>query len=79
MLRRAFALGPKGVPHTYVVRSPTARLLILAMPAGLDRFFRDVGEPAAAVALPEPAAPDVARVAEVAARHGIELVGPPAR
>lgn len=74
----AFALAPKGIPHTYVVRSPVARLLVIGAPAGVDRFFRDVGERASARIVPQPTAPDVARVAEVAARYGIELVGPPA-
>ena len=74
----AFALAPKGIPHTYAVRSPSARLLVLGAPAGLDRFFRGVAQPAAAAVVPEPAAPDVDEVARVAAAHGIELVGPPA-
>lgn len=73
----AFALTPRGVPHTYMVRSPSARLLVMGAPAGLDRFFREVGVHAVARVVPEPAAPDVAQVAQVAARHGIELVGPP--
>lgn len=73
-----FALAPKGIPHTYVVRSPTARLLVLGAPAGVDRFFREVAQPAAARVVPDPAAPDIDEVNRVAARHGIELVGPPA-
>ena len=71
-----FAFAPRGVPHTYRVRSATARLLVVGSPGGLDRFFAAVGEPAQARALPTPAAPDVETVASVAAAHGIDLLQP---
>ena len=74
--RGTFALAPRGVPHTYRVRSATARLLVLGSPGGLDRFFAAVGEPAQARTLPEPAAPDVGTVVSVAAAHGIDVLSP---
>ena len=73
-----FVFGPRGVPHTYAVRSEQARLLVLSSPGGVERFFRAVGEPAGAVALPQPQAPDPAHVVRVAAAHGIEILPPPA-
>jgi quercetin dioxygenase-like cupin family protein len=72
-----FALAPRGVPHTYAVRTDEARLLVIGAPAGLDEFFVEVGEQAGDRALPSPAEPDVARVAAIGARHGIEILGPP--
>ena len=71
-----FAFAPRGVPHTYRVRSATARMLVLGSPGGLDRFFTAVGEPAPARALPTPAAPDVDAVVSVAAAHGIDVLPP---
>lgn len=73
-----FAFGPRGVPHTYAVTSETAHLLVISSPAGAERFFRAVGQVAASLDLPEPAAPDVATVVATAARHGITILPPPA-
>lgn len=72
-----FALAPRGVPHTYAVRSDEARLLVLGAPAGIDEFFVEVGEPAGDRHLPAPTEPDVGHVAAVGARHGIDVLGPP--
>ncbi|CAB4541266.1 MAG: cupin domain-containing protein [Actinobacteria bacterium] len=72
-----FAFAPRGIPHTYAVVGDSAHLYVITSP-GLERFFRELGEPAGALSLPEPSAPDVARVVEVAGRHGIEILPPPA-
>lgn len=74
--RGTFAFAPRGVPHTYRVRSATARLLVVGSPGGLDRFFAAVGEPAGERTLPAPAAPDVERVVAVAAAHAIDVLLP---
>jgi quercetin dioxygenase-like cupin family protein len=72
------AFAARDVPHTYRVESETARWLVIATPAGFDDFVREVGEPAAEETLP-PAGRrhDPARLAELAGRHAIELLGPP--
>lgn len=69
---------PRDVPHGFRVSDagPGRTLLILA-PAGFDRFVVELGEPAHQLALPEPTPPDPARVAEVAAAHGIHILPPP--
>ncbi|MCD2193634.1 cupin domain-containing protein [Actinomycetospora endophytica] len=41
----ALAWAPRGVAHGYTVSSPTARFLCQTTPAGLEGFFRQVGEP----------------------------------
>lgn len=74
--RGQFVFGPRGVAHTYEVLSPEARLLVLATPGGVERFFRAVGQPAPAPALPPAQAPDVAEVVAVAGSHGITLLAP---
>jgi quercetin dioxygenase-like cupin family protein len=74
--RAAFA--PRDVPHTYRVTSETARWLALANSAGFERFVRAVAEPAPAARIP-PAGRrhDPAVLAQIAAAHEIDLLGPP--
>ena len=70
--------APRGVPHVYRVESETARWLAISTPAGFDEFVREAGEPAGEDALPPAGrAHDPERLAEIAARLGIELLGPP--
>jgi quercetin dioxygenase-like cupin family protein len=60
-----FIFLPRGVPHAYRVDGDgTARVLLMASPAGLDRFFKEAsqGDP---------------RDPRIATAHGIEAVGPP--
>ncbi len=72
-----FVFGPRGVAHGYQVLSSQARLLVVATPGGLERFFRAVGQPAPSRTLPEPQAPDVDQLVPVAAAHGIAVLPPP--
>lgn len=68
---------PRGLPHTFQVRSQTARVLTITTPAGFDRFVAALGSPADSPVLPEPGPIDVGRVAEVCAEHNIQVLGPP--
>lgn len=71
------AFAPRGVPHAFLVTSPTARLLTLLTPASAEAFYRGASEPASADA--DPSGPvDFARVREAAERSGgMKLLGPP--
>jgi mannose-6-phosphate isomerase-like protein (cupin superfamily) len=73
------AVLPRRLRHAYVVTSATARFLVLHSPGGFEQFAAEVGEPAQARTLPpEPARPpDLAALAQVAARHGITILAPP--
>ena len=75
----SFVYGPRGIPHTFTVTSPEARFLLVTEPAGFERFMRALSEPAPSLSIPPPATepPDFARLAAVAAEHGIEILGPP--
>jgi quercetin dioxygenase-like cupin family protein len=66
--------GPRDVPHGYQILSPHGRHLSLMMPGGFECFFEEV----AAIARPDadPRA-EMSRLAEVASRYGVELLGPP--
>jgi quercetin dioxygenase-like cupin family protein len=75
----SFVFGPRNVPHTFEVASERARFLLVVEPAGFEGFVRAVGEPAGALTIPPPPAdpPDMARLAALAAEHGVEFLGPP--
>lgn len=74
-----FVFGPKGIPHTFLVSSERARFLLVAEPAGFERFMRTVGRPAERLEIPPPATepPDVDALARLAAGYGLEILGPP--
>ena len=70
--------APQGVPHTYRVDSPEARLLVFCSPARFDGFVRAVSQPADAEELPPRGRLlDPEQFAATAAEYGIELLGPP--
>jgi mannose-6-phosphate isomerase-like protein (cupin superfamily) len=70
--------APRGVPHAYRVESERARWLVVGTPAGFADFVRAVSDEPCAEGLPPlDREHDVARLGEAAARHGIELLGPP--
>lgn len=73
------AVLPRRLRHAYVVTSATARFLTLHTPGGFERFAAEVGQPAPALTLPlEPTGPpDLAALAQTAARHGITILAPP--
>ncbi len=75
----SFVYGPRNVPHTFMVSSDRARFLLVTEPAGFDGFIRAVGEPAQELVIPAPASepPDVARLSAIAAKYGVEILGPP--
>jgi quercetin dioxygenase-like cupin family protein len=64
------AVLPAGRPHAFVVTSDSARYLTLHHGPAFADFVADVGERG-------DAAPDPALLSEIAARHGIDIVGPP--
>lgn len=76
----SFAFAPRGVPHAFRLDSTDAKLLLLITPgaAGHEGMFRAMGQPAERREVPTgQAAPDFARMAETAERHGTRIVGPP--
>ena len=73
-----FVLLPVNHPHTFLV-GPDAPLhaLQITNPAGFEEFVAEVGEPAQELRLPDPGPIDPAALGHAAARHGIEIIGPP--
>jgi quercetin dioxygenase-like cupin family protein len=75
-------LTPKGVPHTYRVESvPEGRCQTITVRGDFERFVRAVSRPAERPELPAlagpPSADAIQALKAAAAKHGIELVGPP--
>jgi quercetin dioxygenase-like cupin family protein len=70
---------PRGIPHTFRVQSPSARMLGVMTPGGFEALFRNLSIPAGARALPEPRTVplDLPRVMAEQRRLGTEVVGPP--
>jgi quercetin dioxygenase-like cupin family protein len=66
--------GPRGVPHGYQIDSERGRHLSLTMPGGFEAFFEEVAAIATPTADPRS---EMGRLAAVAARYGVELLGPP--
>jgi Cupin domain len=54
---------PRGIPHTFTIESPTARMLLLNAPGGFERMFELA-----------PSAP--AEAIAALARFDVEVVGP---
>ncbi len=76
-----FVLGPRGVPHAFVVTSERAELFVTFGPAGDDGgfvgFVQEVADPVDGNPAPEPRLPDPADFARRMLEYRIELVGPP--
>lgn len=72
----SFAWLPRGVPHTFAnVGDEPARGIGINTPGGIEAMFNEQAEYFAALGEGEP--PDMERLAEMAARHGSRVVGPP--
>jgi quercetin dioxygenase-like cupin family protein len=67
---------PRGVPHAFMVTSPTARMLTLLTPGDIEAFFRIASEPVLPGGPPAPV--DFDRIRAAAEQTGaIEILGPP--
>lgn len=72
----SFVHIPEGSLHTLRNAGPeVGRLLTLVVPAGLDRFFEEMGEPGTDISSP-PGPPDVGRLLATAEKYGIEFPPP---
>ena len=76
----SFAYGPRDLRHTFLVSSPSpARFLLGTEPSGFEDFVRELGQPAEALTL-APASvelPSPERMTTIAAKYGMEILGPP--
>src|SRR5262245_46229158 len=40
-----YCFGPRGIPHSWIIRSERARMLVTVTPGGLDQLFVSLGVP----------------------------------
>ena len=76
----SFAFGPKGVPHTFIGEPPDGgKALVGFQPFLFEGFIREVGEPAPERVVPPPleSPPDMERLIPIAAKNGMDILGPP--
>ena len=75
----SFVLGPRDIPHTFIVSSEMARFLLVTEPGDFAGFVRALAEPAPGPELPPgpPRPPDMELVMKTAAEYGLEILGPP--
>jgi len=74
----SFVFAPRGVPHWFSVGPNGVRMLVFATPKGqFEQFVREMSEPAQSRTLPPPGPPDIEKLQSLAAKLGIELLGPP--
>ena len=69
--------GKRDIPHTFRNSGEKpGRLIIIVTPAGLERFFMEVGIPLDSPQSPpvEPASADIARLLAAAPRYGVEIL-----
>ncbi len=74
----AFVMLPSGLAHTFVVAAgEPLRTLQITTPSGFEEFASEAGMPAEERRLPDPMPIDPAALGHAAARHAIEILGPP--
>ncbi len=77
-----FVYIPRNTPHTFQVKSETARWFGVGIGGALDQWFFEIGTPAQALRLPPPPAapPTDAEIDAIVASlkaYGTETLGPP--
>jgi quercetin dioxygenase-like cupin family protein len=71
----------RDIPHTFRnVGTSMGRMIAVVTPAGLEKFFAEIGVPLPSADSPpvEPTAADIERLKEAAPRYGLTLLPPPA-
>ncbi len=68
---------PRGLAHTLQILSDEARIFQVTLPGQFERFVAALGSPIPNTTLPEPIEIDPEQVAQIAAKHDIQILGPP--
>jgi mannose-6-phosphate isomerase-like protein (cupin superfamily) len=74
----SFVHLPKGVRHAYKnVGTGPARFLTLRVPAGLEKFFEEVGKPGTDLTSPPPfEEEDIEKLLTLAPKYGVDILSP---
>lgn len=70
---------PRGVEHSFELKTPTAKALFLITPAGLEEAFKRLEEPAQGLTLPPPLEepPDAKGTMAIFEVYGVQYASPP--
>lgn len=70
---------PRGIEHSFELKTSQARALVVLTPAGLEEAFKQLGEPAPSPTLPPPSEkpPNVEEIVAVFNSYGVEFAPPP--
>ncbi len=70
--------APRGIPHTFKIKSPQVRTITLGTPAGFEEWFRELGEPATTFDLPDRVEPlpgaELSRIMALGRKLQVEIV-----
>ena len=71
-----YAFGPRDIPHVFNVGAAGCRMLFLFTPGGFEDLILATSEPAQSRVVPPPPTepPDIARMNEITARYGAEII-----
>ena len=73
-----YCFAPRGIAHSYVVRSERARMLVTLSPAGLEELFVSLGVPVTGAEPPtDTVMPPMDELVRLFAGYGCEILGPP--
>jgi mannose-6-phosphate isomerase-like protein (cupin superfamily) len=75
----SFLHAPKGVPHSFSNEGTVpVKTITSVVPAGLEKFFEEVGYPVIDKDTPVPVTPDeqIAKMLEIAPKYGMEILPP---
>jgi hypothetical protein len=68
---------PRGLERSFRNETKEVKFPMQVTPAGFERYFRDMSEPAEYLGLPaNPAPPDIARMVATATRYGTVFTAP---
>ena len=73
----AFIFLPRDAAHSFRVdQTSPARMLLVSVPGGIERYFAEAGEPAAERRFPPPPGPpNMDRLKTIGHKYGIEFPG----
>ena len=70
--------APRGIPHTFRIKSAVARVVTLCTPSGFEEWFRQLREPARSFDLPEDVLPlaesDFPKMLALGNKLGTEII-----
>jgi quercetin dioxygenase-like cupin family protein len=74
-----YLLGPRDIPHRFIVGPRGCRMLFIMVPGGMEDVIRATSEPAPSRTLPpppteEPSAEEIERLKAIVKEYGYELL-----